>query len=409
MSDNSLPHNMTCFEFMAIIAMNLLLFQPILEILIPSFAYFEEVFSIGSITVCLLSLSVGRTAFTSLMRRIALALIMIIAVGLLGNIIYGYQQKVFYAAVDILSCMKFAFVYFAFKASVRNTQYFVKYMAKESKILIILMFICMVINQLFDIGMTYEVRYGLKAFQFIFIHPTHMVTLSLACFSFIYAENQRGSLGYCLISALLMVMSLRSRWIALAFVILLLLVSVRHGSRRAPILILAFSFVAALAMGSSQFQVYYGSQSESARGQLTNAAFDVMERFFPLGTGFGTFGSGVTKTTYSPLYYEYCLDTVYGLAPYNPAYLTDTFWPVVMAQFGFIGLLAWSVFLALLILDFYRFGKEHASILLSLTFIAMLLISTTSSGSIFSVQLITLVIAFIASIGSNELKGQDNG
>ena len=80
-----------------------------------------------------------------------------------------------------------------------------------------------------------------------------------------------------------------------------------------------------------------------------------------------------------------------------------------MAQFGFIGLLAWSVFLALLILDFYRFGKEHASILLSLTFIAMLLISTTSSGSIFSVQLITLVIAFIASIGSNELKGQDNG
>ncbi|HJH74142.1 MULTISPECIES: hypothetical protein [Gordonibacter] len=392
---------MTCIELLALIAFNLLLFQPIIEIILPPFSYYDEILAVSSLLSLFFSMAMRKSRFTREMKIALCLLFAIVVIGLFGNFLSGIVSDTFFILVDILACSKFFIIYFALKSILGNTSYFVSYMARESKVLLVLMLACLAINQFVDIGMTYEMRYGLKAFQFVFIHPTHMVTLSLACMAFIYSDASNGWKKYIGIALILMAMSLRSRWVALALVIVLIIIFVRKGSTRAPFVVIGVGSVSAFLVGQAQMSVYYGSASESARGHLMTTALSVFQNFFPLGAGFASFGSGVTKTIYSPLYYQYGLQNVYGLAPNNPSYLTDTFWPVVLAQFGFLGLIIWLLLLIMLVVDFYRLGIASGMLVLSLTMIAAILISTTASGSIFSMQMITLLVAFMTAMKAN--------
>ena len=392
---------MTCIELLALIAFNLLLFQPIIEIILPPFSYYDEILAVSSLLSLFFSMAMRKSRFTREMKIALCLLFAIVVIGLFGNFLSGIVSDTFFILVDILACSKFFIIYFALKSILGNTSYFVSYMVRESKVLLVLMLACLVINQFVDIGMTYEMRYGLKAFQFVFIHPTHMVTLSLACMAFIYSDASNGWKKYIGIALVLMAMSLRSRWVALALVIVLIIIFVRKGSTRAPFVVIGVGSVSAFLVGQAQMSVYYGSASESARGHLMTTALSVFQNFFPLGAGFASFGSGVTKTIYSPLYYQYGLQNVYGLAPNNPSYLTDTFWPVVLAQFGFLGLIIWLLLLIMLVVDFYRLGIASGMLVLSLTMIAAILISTTASGSIFSMQMITLLVAFMTAMKAN--------
>ena len=397
---NKFKHDMTCIELLALIAFNLLLFQPIIEIILPPFSYYDEILAVSSLLSLFFSMAMRKSRFTREMKIALCLLFAIVVIGLFGNFLSGIVSDTFFILVDILACSKFFIIYFALKSILGNTSYFVSYMARESKVLLVLMLACLVINQFVDIGMTYEMRYGLKAFQFVFIHPTHMVTLSLACMAFIYSDASNGWKKYIGIALVLMAMSLRSRWVALALVIVLI-IFVKKGSTRAPFVVIGVGSVSAFLVGQAQMSVYYGSASESARGHLMTTALSVFQNFFPLGAGFASFGSGVTKTIYSPLYYQYGLQNVYGLAPNNPSYLTDTFWPVVLAQFGFLGLIIWLLLLIMLVVDFYRLGIASGMLVLSLTMIAAILISTTASGSIFSMQMITLLVAFMTAMKAN--------
>ena len=398
---NKFKHDMTCIELLALIAFNLLLFQPIIEIILPPFSYYDEILAVSSLLSLFFSMAMRKSRFTREMKIALCLLFAIVVIGLFGNFLSGIVSDTFFILVDILACSKFFIIYFALKSILGNTSYFVSYMVRESKVLLVLMLACLVINQFVDIGMTYEMRYGLKAFQFVFIHPTHMVTLSLACMAFIYSDASNGWKKYIGIALVLMAMSLRSRWVALALVIVLIIIFVKKGSTRAPFVVIGVGSVSAFLVGQAQMSVYYGSASESARGHLMTTALSVFQNFFPLGAGFASFGSGVTKTIYSPLYYQYGLQNVYGLAPNNPSYLTDTFWPVVLAQFGFLGLIIWLLLLIMLVVDFYRLGIASGMLVLSLTMIAAILISTTASGSIFSMQMITLLVAFMTAMKAN--------
>ena len=66
----------------------------------------------------------------------------------------------------------------------------------------------------------------------------------------------------------------------------------------------------------------------------------------PLGVGLGRYASWMSRTHYSPAYEEYGISGVHGLGSKNPRYVTDTFWPQILGEFGIIGFLAYIAFLA---------------------------------------------------------------
>ena len=112
-------------------------------------------------------------------------------------------------------------------------------------------------------------------------------------------------------------------------------------------------------VGLTQSAVDEATDSGTARVALYEASVRIAADHFPLGVGFGRYGSAPTRTDYSPVYYEYGLDRVRGLGPDNPAYVGDTFWPRILGETGVGGLIALLVFVVLLGRDVWLAGQRR--------------------------------------------------
>lgn len=90
---------------------------------------------------------------------------------------------------------------------------------------------------------------------------------------------------------------------------------------------------------------YLQADSDAARTLLTLRSFDVAAEHFPLGAGFGRYGSFLAGQQYSPEYFRLGFQDVYGLKPTPPdnAFLTDTFWPAVIGESGLLGALCFGI------------------------------------------------------------------
>ena len=93
----------------------------------------------------------------------------------------------------------------------------------------------------------------------------------------------------------------------------------------------------------TKFNAYYveGFQDdaqEMARPLAYETGMKIMfQDYIPFGSGLGSFGTSAAAKEYSPLYYDYKLDMVWGLTPENPMFLADAFYPT-LAEFGVVGL-----------------------------------------------------------------------
>ena len=93
----------------------------------------------------------------------------------------------------------------------------------------------------------------------------------------------------------------------------------------------------------TKFNAYYveGFQDdaqEMARPLTYETGMKIMFKdYIPFGSGLGSFGTAAAAKEYSPLYYKYQLDNVWGLNPENPMFLADAFYPT-LAEFGVVGL-----------------------------------------------------------------------
>lgn len=92
----------------------------------------------------------------------------------------------------------------------------------------------------------------------------------------------------------------------------------------------------------TKFNAYYveGFQTdaqEMARPLTYETGMKIMfQDYIPFGSGLGSFGTAAAAKEYSPLYYDYKLDMVWGLTPENPMFLADAFYPT-LAEFGIVG------------------------------------------------------------------------
>lgn len=93
----------------------------------------------------------------------------------------------------------------------------------------------------------------------------------------------------------------------------------------------------------TKFNAYYveGFQ-EDAQAMARPATYEtgvtiMFKDYIPFGSGLGSFGTAAAAKEYSPLYYKYHLDEIWGLDPSNPMFLADAFYPT-LAEFGIVGL-----------------------------------------------------------------------
>ena len=99
----------------------------------------------------------------------------------------------------------------------------------------------------------------------------------------------------------------------------------------------------------TKFNAYYvegfeHDAEEMARPASYRTGLQIMfHDYIPFGSGLGSFGTAAAAKEYSPLYFKYGLNNVWGLDPENPMFLADAFYPT-LAEYGIVGLLFFLLF-----------------------------------------------------------------
>lgn len=135
--------------------------------------------------------------------------------------------------------------------------------------------------------------------------------------------------------------------VAFVGVVFILKKKIKIGSQKSVIFALLL-LCAGLFFAWSRFDDYFitGMDNDQlARPMMYKTMPKVFVDYFPLGPGLGTFGTSASaKEYYSPLYYDYGLDGIWGMSPSDHgAFNADSFYPG-LAQFGFVGLFFFFAF-----------------------------------------------------------------
>lgn len=96
-----------------------------------------------------------------------------------------------------------------------------------------------------------------------------------------------------------------------------------------------------------KFDAYYisgmSSDDRLARPESYKTALKILWDYFPFGSGMGSFGVAAAADYYSPLYYKYELNTIWGLTPELPMFVADAFYPT-LANIGIVGIFFFCAF-----------------------------------------------------------------
>ena len=157
-------------------------------------------------------------------------------------------------------------------------------------------------------------------------------------------------------------------------------------------------------VSARQFVYYFHSLgTEAARTALTQASLRIAEDHFPFGTGFGTFASAFSADPYSKVYYLYHIQNVWGISRQYNAFISDTFWPMILGQTGWLGLVCYAAALLLLFSVIYHMRKHNAySFASALAAFFYLLISSTSESAF--VNTMAVPLAFLLGVLLSDIK-----
>lgn len=335
----------------------------------------------------------------------AIALITFVFVGLYGGALSAVQDSERAILIDVLTCVKFPLILLCSLYMLRKVSGdLMRVIERECKVVIAIVLFFAVVNVFFNIGMGTEPRFGIRAFMFLCGHPTGLVALGVSLVLMLLRDPERNR-SWILLGLLLIASSLRSKGLVFCALTVTLLVVMRRG-RKLNAFHGLLCVVLAVIIGWDQFAVSFMTEGY-ARTELTKASLEIAVDYFPWGTGFATFGSSVTADSsyYSQLYYDYGLATVWGLEPGHTNFLSDTFWPTVVGQFGVAGTAAFLVLIGSLFkLAYDLAGRRRIAVVCCF---AYLLISSTAESAFFHPMAVPLAFCLALVVGERGEPGSE--
>lgn len=257
------------------------------------------------------------------------------------------------------------------------------------------------------------------ASQSVFSHPGLYAWFMSFCFciALSFSQFQKGWIMRVLAITfyLAVLVSLRKKAIFSATAIFFLTSFFLHGGLASKIRYIAFASIVTSVLtilffnplvelfSSIRIEALYNLDLLGPRIHLTLASLSIAVDHFPFGAGLSTFGSWMSSVFYSDLYFEYGLSNRYGLGPENKLFLNDTFWPMLIAEIGFIGSVLYFLMIFGIARRIYnRYRSADDQVLKSILLAALLVIIEgfieSLSTPIFSKMPISLFIGFLAGV-----------
>lgn len=343
--------------------------------------YFDELF--GLIGFLLIFLYPGRSKKT-FKKYIALYLVFI-GITFTGNLVYNYQsyQLVFQ---DILANSKFFgsiitayFIFYNYKFEGYNLQ-------GIAKRITCVLFVLLVFDVLFHIFPSDELRYGIRPTQLFYCVPTYFAGVLGFLVALLSLKNTKQNIVYIIMNLCMLISTLRSKAFFVVVTYLFLLWHIKIRKKKLKVMQMVMLGLAGVLLAWNQIYFYYIELSgASARSVLTIKSIEIAKDYFPIGVGFASYASHAAALAYSPVYYLYGVDAFWELSPNNPhAFLDDTFWPIIVAQSGFVGVVCYICLLCVIFKCLVKAKSLSTDMYLTVLFVFIYLLISSTSEPIFN-------------------------
>ncbi len=327
------------------------------------------------------------------------------SVAIIGDFINFYKAFLVYISIRLLSKR------FDSKKVLNKISKYIKFIFYILVVLVILDFVFKIFP--------HPPRYGIYSFELFF---THASRYSFA-FSFIFLallpihyKKNKGLLFFILMVGML---CLRVKYFGFATLSIIFML---YGKRlfKTPKMYF-FSTIGSIAfilvwLFWDTLQMYFTFESlEDAwsRAVVLYYSFIIGNDFFPLGTGFGTYSSYYSGLYYSWVYDLYGISDVYGISRLYWKFVADQYWPMILGQFGYVGLLSMvlviynylSLFMLNIKANLNNIGYYY---FLSAILGLMLLLIDSTSDAIFTQQRAVALFIYFALIVNTTDRNHEN-
>lgn len=322
----------------------LIIFDNVLSSIIPGFNYFDEL---------ILGYSILYLVSHKLTKRLQYGIIIIcmicmLVIGLLGNLIWHYNNGYIVVIKDVIAFIKMPITAIAFSrlGEKKKCNEALETAYKLSKIILLIMTVILPVSVVLNNNMIMEYRHGLPSYRFVYSHATFMVYSVLLMLGVLIAHGAKKK-DYLFhgCALVLLFFSMRDKaFVAIALYFFIMVIF--PNLKRIKIHYVILAAIGAIIVTYDKISMYL-SFSWSPRFGLYSAGIKILAMCFPLGSGFGTFASTLSGEYYSKLYYMYGFSsrTAAFVTESNYSDLGDAGLPYYYAQFGIIGFVLFAVIL----------------------------------------------------------------
>lgn len=315
--------------------------------------YFDEMGSLFFLFF-LLSLAIKRK-LEKTDQHILMILSIITVLGLLSNLVSGLIKFGFPILIDAFVQWKIFVCFLGAKyiSSRDSKRTIIKRLLIPSKIIIIIGAVFGLISQFIDLDMSADgaVRYGIKAYSFLLGNEgRYGIVIAVALLVILCnIRNRKQRALYEILAFVNMLLTTKGVvYILLAFYIMLKIIF-SHIERKEKLNFKTIFPTVLIGIAVSGFQIReYLLNRISPRMLLIRYGFITANDYFPLGSGFATYGSDQAARNYSPLYVKYGWTYRYAMGIENGSALNDNYLATIVGEIGYIGLLLFLILLFLI-------------------------------------------------------------
>ena len=300
----------------------------------------------------------GKVAVNKEQKNSILCILLVLFIGIVGNVMYGYMPSVSVIGRDIIGTFKFFIIY--------------------------------LVNLLVNTGIADEVRYGLRSYKFIYSHYTYLVYNEVLLYSILATEDKRNAV-FKIMSLLSIAATFRTKgFITIAFILAYYLLNFAKKKRISfkdifkPVYIAPIGIVCFFISKSKIQQYLSWGASQSIRVGVHSVGLKIANDHFPFGTGFGTFGTNISYKNQSQLYNIYNSLNYSHLMNYGYATMSDVYWPSIYVQFGYIGMIVYVILIIQICKDLLNNAMLNNRCKFSILLILFYMVSASLSEATFS-------------------------
>ena len=370
---------------------------------ISFFSYSDDILMIIVIIIGIYRLIVKRQiSILKKEEQIILALLIVLSlIAFIGNYISKFQTSIFAILIDFIGWQKFFLAYLVFLIIIKpdNTTKYRYISFRIAKITIVISLILEIVNVIGVINLApgYE-RFGIHSFN-LGGHPSSAsaIMATIAC---LFMSERKKNFIWVFLSLLLCFLTFRFKAIGFTLFSLYCIFFMKEKTSLVRILLIA-SIILIIVWPQINF---YFLNSNASRIMALKASTEIAKDFFPIGSGYATFGTKTSGMYYSLAYDIYGLSSRWGFMRNNYSFIGDGGIANILAQFGVLGSIFYIVIMILLIKSIKKRCLENNLLILPfICFIGYLLISITNEGGLNSENVILIALMMAILIKENKV------